>query len=711
MTDRRDLLLEVGTEELPPGELAALSDALAENLATGLEKEGLEHGPVARFASPRRLAVRIEQVVTSQPERLVERRGPALAHAFDAQGRPTRAALGFARSCGVSVEELDRLETARGAWLVFRSTEKAQFTVSLLPGIAAEALAGLPARRRMRWAADDIEFVRPVHWVVLLFGDAPVEAKVLGVTAGSLTRGHRFHHPGPLALESPGAYEDLLREEGRVIARVEERRELVERLIRAEAQRLGGHPVIDPPLLAEVTAMVEWPVAIGGSFDEEFLALPRRVLTATMQGHQRYFPVEDAGGALTRHFITVANIESRDPAQIRAGNERVIRPRLKDAAFFFETDLRTPLAERLEELEEVVFQDELGSLADKSRRVSTLARHVAAAMGCSPEEVRQAGRAGLLAKCDLVTGMVGEFPELQGYMGHQYALRHGEPPGVAAALEEAYLPRHAGDELPASPVGAAVAIADRLDTLVGIFGVGLLPRGDRDPFGLRRAALGVLRILIEREIDLELMRLIRVAVAEYGELVEAGPPGGSDEEQAPLAERVHAFALERLRAYFGEQGIATDVFNAVAARRPGRPLDFARRVRAVAHFRELPEAESLAAANKRIKNILRQAREQGESIPSRVDEGLLREDAEWNLAAKLVGLAPRVNELLRGARYEEALTHLAGLREAVDRFFEDVKVMDEDPAVRGNRLALLRSLERLFGQTADISELHPGGRD
>ncbi len=693
MAEARDLLVEIGTEELPPKSLRQLSEAFGREVSSGCESAHLRHGEVTTYATPRRLAVVVQALATHQPERQVTRRGPALDAAFDAQGNPTRAALGFARSCGVSLEHLERYRGKDGAWLVFRSTEVGQPTSMLLPNIVLQALERLPIRRRMRWADLDVEFVRPVHWVVLLFGDEVVETEILGVTTGRETRGHRFHHPEPIRVESPTAYSGLLYGTGRVVADIDTRKELILRQVRKSAVALDGQGLVSEALLEEVTGLVEWPVAVTGGFDKRFLELPEQVLIAVMQEHQRCFPVVDGNGRLRAHFIAISNIESISPETVQAGNERVIRPRLEDAAFFFKSDLETPLEDRLEKLKGVLFHERLGSLYDKSQRVSELAAHVAIAAGQPPEAVRQARRAGLLSKCDLLTEMVGEFPQLQGYMGRQYAERGGEPEPVAAALEEAYMPRFAGDAVPQSGVGRAVAIADKLDTLVGIFGIGQPPSGDKDPFALRRAALGVLRIIIEGETDLDLPKLINAATDRYREVLP---------QMHPMVSQLYEFMLERLRAYFLEQGTTADVFAAVAARRPTRPLDFARRVRAVDEFRRMPEAASLAVANKRIQNILRQANGQ---LPQQVDDGLFSEDAEWNLAAKVVGLTPRVRDLLGRGDYSGALKLLAGLRETVDDFFDSVKVMAEDERIKTNRLALLNSISTLFLETADISRL------
>ena len=774
MTGADDLLVEIGTEELPPKALRGLSEAFAAGIAAELDAAGFAHGAPIPYATPRRLAVHIPGVPGTQPDRDVERRGPPLAHAFDDKGTPTRAALGFAKSAGVDVDRLVRLETGAGAWLAHRFTETGATLASLLPGMLERALERLPAPRRMRWADRDTEFVRPVHWVVLMHGGEVVEAEILGVRSGRVTRGHRFHHDfrrtGGIALEHAGRYEAALRDEGRVVAGFEARMEMIREQVEREARALGGRALIDPALLEENTALVEWPVAVAGHFDAAFLALPDAVLTATMQGHQRYFPVAGDDGALMPHFIAVSNIESRDVETVRKGNERVIRPRLSDAAYFFDADCRRSLESRLEGLEDVVFQRELGTLHAKARRVSALAGRVAEAMDGSSEAAAHARRAGLLSKCDLLTEMVGEFPELQGRMGCEYARRDGEPEAVAAAIGEVYLPRFADDAIPATRAGRAVAIADKLDTLAGIFGIGQAPSGDKDPYALRRAALGVLRIIIEAGLDLDLDEMIEAAFEGYaGEGSEAPDrPGGTTPPaftpSPDAVAEVHRFMIERLRAWFADRSISADVFNAVLKvvfdkpGQPTRPLDFAHRVRAVEAFRALPEAASLSAANKRIRNILRQAEQAGidvppfkpgassplgsppsafsasaepasprengdptggmtaEHMPSRGGTGsagaadpLFREDAERSLAAMLAEIEPRAREMLDAGEYTGALTSLAGLRDGVDAFFDTVKVMDDDEKVRGNRLALLARIGALFMETADISLLQPAG--
>ncbi|MCC7410491.1 MAG: glycine--tRNA ligase subunit beta [Gammaproteobacteria bacterium] len=693
MSTRADALVEIGTEELPPKALAGLAEAFAAGVRSGLAQTRLECGALSTYATPRRLTLFIPALAACEPDHVVLRRGPALKAAFAADGSPTQAALGFARSCAVTVEQLERTETDQGGWLAYRSVETGRPAASILPQVVAEALARLPIPRRMRWGAGDAEFVRPVHWVVLLHGSDVIEAEILGVVAGRCTRGHRFHHPEPLSLPDPSAYVGALAR-AHVIAGFDERRQAIRDAIATQAAALGGSALYDDALLDEVTALVEWPVAVTGAFDAAFLRLPREVLVATLQGHQRYFPLAAPDDTLLPAFVTIANIDSRDLAQVRAGNERVVRPRLADAAFFWDSDCRRRLDSHLDSLRTVVYHERLGSLYDKTRRVESLALHIAERIG---GDTAMAARAALLSRCDLLSAMVGEFPELQGVMGGHYARGGGEAVEVAAALDELYLPRHAGDRLPRSRTGQALAIADRIDTLVGIFGIGQAPTGDKDPFALRRAALGTLRIIIEGALELDLAALVGAAAANLGDHIR-----DADVEGAVLE-----FMRERLRSYYLEAGIAADTFEAVAARPLTHPLDFDRRLRAVEAFRRLPAAASLAAANKRIGNILRKA---GQMPAAAIDAALLVEDAERDLHAALAvhEVGESLDAALAAGRtpdYTAVLTGLADLREPVDRFFDAVLVMCEDPAIRGNRLALLEHLHRQFLHVADIARL------
>ena len=691
---KRDFLVEIGTEELPPKSLPTLAIAFADGIAKGLDGAGLVHGAVERYATPRRLAVRVRRLVEQQPDRAIERRGPPLKAAFDAQGAPTQAALAFARSCGTEVSKLEKLETPKGVWMVHRGTETGASTVNLMPAIVQAALDGLPIAKRMRWGAGEAEFVRPVHWVLMIFGRDVVPCEILGVRSGNLTYGHRFMAPKAIRIASPGTYVGALQKRGRVMVDIDERRETIRKGVASVAAGLNGAAVIEDELLDEVTALVEWPVPLAGRFDAKFLELPAEVPIATMQDHQRYFPVRDADGRLMPWFITVSNIESSDPAQVIAGNERVVRPRLSDAAFFWASDRKHRLDSHREALKRVTFQTQLGSLYDKSERVSTLATDIAAGVG---GDAALAGRAADICKCDLLTAMVGEFPELQGVMGRYYAELDGEATEVCAAMREQYLPRFAGDALPATRTGMAIAIADRLDTVAGIFAIGQKPTGTRDPFGLRRAALGLLRIAVERGLELDLPRLIRNALAA---LPFAAPENTSAE--------VYDYVFERLRAYYleGDAGleITTEMFDAVLAMRPASPLDFDSRLRALAEFLRLPDAQSLAAANKRIANILRKA---PGPVGETIDEDLLRDPAEQILGEQLTAIARMVEPKFQARNYTEALQDLAVLRGAVDEFFDSVMVMADDPALRANRLALLGRLRSLFMHAADLSRL-PG---
>ena len=729
----RDFLFEIGTEELPPKALLGLQQALVASLGAGLDKAGLAHGELVGFATPRRLAVWVKRLAPAQPEQLIRRKGPPLTAAFDAQGQPTRAALAFAESCGTELTRLERITEGKGTFLYFTGSRPGARTVELLPGLTQAALDALPIPRRMHWGAGTALFVRPVHWLLMLYGSEVVRATLLDNPSGRHTRGHRFLAPRPLALASPDRYERTLRERGFVLADFAARRERIRAEVTALATRVGGRALIREPLLDEVTSLTEWPVPLAGKFEERFLSLPREVLTATLEDHQRYFPVEDAGGRLLPSFIAVANIKSRDPARVRAGNERVVRPRLADAAFFWEQDRKHPLAERREALAQVTYQARLGTLADKTRRVRTLAWEIAAATGARPDEAR---RAAELCKCDLLTAMVGEFPELQGTMGAYYAAADGEPADVAAAIREHYLPRSAGDELPATGAGLALAIADKLDTLAGIFAIGEKPTGAKDPFALRRAALGVQRILIEKRLDLDLLRCLGEAVAAVRTDIErirdsapqaaAAAAGDSGEGRAarpapahkplpPAAQvvtEVYDFLMERLRAYYlegaaklpGRATVTTEMFDAVLATRPSSPLDFDARLKALSVFLDLPEAGSLTAANKRIANILRKS---PEAPPAQVDAARLRESAEVRLFDSMRGLRDAVAEATARREYTGALGHLAQLRPAVDAFFDSVMVMDEDAALRANRLGLLAQLQSLFAGVADLSRL-PG---
>jgi glycyl-tRNA synthetase beta chain len=721
MTARHsDFLVEIGTEELPPKTLLTLEQAFVSALGAGLDKAGLTHGELVGFATPRRLAVWVKRLALQQPDQNLRRPGPPVSAAFDAAGKPTRAALAFAERYGTSVDTLQRLDEGKGSFLYFVGTKAGERAAALLPGLVQAALDQLPIARRMHWGTGDALFVRPVHWIVMLLGKDVLEATLLDVRSGRLTHGHRFHAPKPLSIASPGVYERTLRERGHVVADFAARRARIHAEVTSAAAVMNGRALIAEALLDEVTALTEWPVALAGQFEERFLALPREVLISTLQHHQRYFPLEDGAGHLLPAFIAVSNIDSRDPVRVREGNERVVRPRLADAAFFWEQDRRQPLAARSAGLDAVTFQAQLGSLGDKTRRVQSLAGELAAATGGSADEAR---RAAALSKCDLLTAMVGEFPELQGIMGSYYAQADGEPHEVAGAIREHYLPRAAGDELPATRAGVAVAIADKLDTIAGIFAIGGKPTGTKDPYGLRRAALGIQRILIEKSLALDLASFIDRALTQVrsdigriraaAPVAAAGPNGGS--APAPsTADEIYDFLMERLRAYYleragapalpGQATVTTEMFDAVLATRPASPLDFDARLKALSTFLGMPEAASLTAANKRIANILRKA---GVSGPAEVDVMQLRESAEVRLFDSMRGLREAVAAATAQQEYAGALGRLAQLRPAVDAFFDEVLVMDENPQLRANRLGLLAQLQGLFAGVADLSRL-PG---
>lgn len=695
MAATADFLVEIGTEELPPKSLADLEHAFAGQVGDGLRGAGLGFAGLSSYATPRRLAVLVSGLTLTQPVQMIEKRGPPVVVAFAADGSPTRAALAFAEGCGLPIERIGRVETAKGAWLFHSAQSPGRPAAELLHGIVTAALAALPIPRRMRWGSGDAEFVRPVHWVVMLLGDVVLPEPVLGITPGRMTRGHRFHAPEELVIGSPADYPILLSGRGKVIPEYRTRRDRVLRLANAAALAAGGHPVYSEALLDEVTGLVEWPVAITGGFDAGFLRLPEEVLIATLQGHQRYFPVRDSNNQLLPRFVTMANLESLEPDEVRAGNERVVLPRLSDAAFFWDQDRKSTLASRVERLGSVVFQQGLGSLMERSRRVASLGSGIARALGQDAEIVE---RAALLAKTDLLTAMVGEFPELQGRMGFHYATRDGEPAAIAVAIEEQYLPRHAGDRLPATPAGRALALADRADTLAGVFALGKRPSGNKDPFGLRRAALGLLRILVEDGVDLDLLALFEKAIRLQPVAVKDAP-GLADELFDFVVERSRAWYLDGLAPAMPAGTVTAESFEAVRLRRPTSPVDFHARLLGVGSFLKLPEAESLAVANKRIANILRTAA----AGDQRVDPALFESPEEHALHAAIEKVSGAHEQHLARRDYRQALQSLAALRSPVDAFFEAVLVMADTPAVRDNRLAQLRRLRDLFLGVADLS--------
>ncbi len=691
MSEVRDLLFELGTEELPPKSLTTLVSAFRVNVASGFQKLGLIHGEIRSYGTPRRLSVFVRDLSSMQSDQTLERRGPALQAAYQADGTPTKATEGFARSCGVPVDQLGVIQTDKGQWLGFTQRIPGVASTQLLPDIFHQALADLPIAKRMRWGAGTAEFVRPVHWAVLLFGDEVVEAEILGVSTGRLTHGHRFHQPTPFAISAPDRYEHELREKGRVIVDPEERKRAVEHMARDAASQLGGHPCIDDDLLGEVSALVEWPVPVVGRFDARYLDLPAEVLVTTMQANQKYFPVKDAQGRLIPYFITISNLESSCSDTVRQGNERVIVPRLSDAEFFWTQDRKRSLESRTADLATVTYQKTLGSLLERTHRLERLGVRIAHALDVSQGAIERAAR---LAKADLLTEMVSEFPNLQGIMGRYYARAEGETDEVALAIEEHYQPRAAGGPLPSSDEGSVLALAEKCETLAGIFSTGLLPSGDRDPFGLRRAALGMLRILIEQKRDLDIRQLFEHALGLYEHAFD----------HSKTLETILEFVHERMRSYFLEAGYASDEIESVLCLKPPRPLDAARRLRAVRDFRHLAAADSLAAANKRIRNLLRRS---DETVAGTVDEVLLTDPLEQALFEAARHARSDLLPLLQKSDYATALSRLAQLRDPVDAFFENVLVMAPEPGLRRNRLGLLALIENLFLGIADIGRLQP----
>ena len=695
MAGAADFLVEIGTEELPPKALRKLKDAFGEALADGLRSNRLDHESISTYASPRRLAALVSSVALTQEDRSKRLKGPPVSIAIGDDGKPTKTGLSFAKKCGVDFAALGREKTEKGEWLSCDAIEKGQPAAELLADIVADALNALPIPRRMRWGNHDTEFVRPVHWVLMLHGKKTVPGFVLDIPCGNVTRGHRFHAPGEIKIPEPGKYLSLLRQKGRVIADFDERREKIVHGVAEQANKLNGTAMTDAELVDEVTALTEWPVAMTGKFDKSFLMLPKEVIVATLTSHQRYFPVVDSKGELLSAFIVIANLDSKKPDTVRDGNERVIKPRLADASFFWKTDLKSPLGSRVDALQNVVYQKGLGSMHDKCIRIAALATLIAKQLDMDPQTVT---RAAVLAKCDLLTGMVGEFPELQGVMGRYYAEAGGEQEPVAEAIGEQYLPRFAGDYLPTTGAGQVLAVSDKLDTLAGIFVLGKKPTGNRDPFGLRRAALGVIRILIEKGLDIDFDEVLKAAILQQ-------PAAGADIDA--VRDELHDFVIDRLRRYYLDRdaGITTEMFEAVRAKRPSSLTDFDERLKAVTAFSRLEPAASLAAANKRTANILRQAEYKDDG---KLDARLLDDKAEVALYEALKNAESSVQPLLDKRAYTEALTELSKLRQSVDTFFDDVMVMTDDEAVRNNRLALLAELRGLFLNIADVSRLTPG---
>ena len=692
MAETRELLFELGTEELPPKSLLNLSRALQSGVEAGLQKAGLAYGELISYATPRRLGLLIKGLNTAQPDQTVERRGPAINAAYNADGSLSKAAEGFVRSCGTTPDKLTILKTDKGEWLCYKQEVKGAATADLFPDIIRSSLAGLPIAKRMRWGAGSAEFVRPAHWVLLLFGDTVIETTILDLPSGCNTRGHRFHSPRTITIDSPTEYAEKLRNEGKVIASYTERMDMIQALAEKAADSVGGVAHIEPALLEEIAALVEWPVPVLGGFEARYLELPAEVLITTMQENQKYFPVQKADGSLLPWFITFSNIDSSRIESVREGNERVVRPRLSDAEFFWNQDRKKTLEDRVPNLADITFQKTLGSLLDKTHRVQRLSVYIADAL---ENESAWVERAALLAKADLLTEMVGEFTNLQGTMGKYYALAEGEPKDIAIAIEEQYLPKQSGGALPTTKTGQMLALAEKLDTLTGIFSAGLIPTGDKDPYALRRAALGAIRILIECGLDLELPMLLEFALEPYTHHFD----------REATFKAVHEFILDRLKGYCLERGFSFDEFDAVLSVQPPRLLDFQSRLQAVQAFRNLPEAESLAAANKRIRNILRKSEA---PVIANVEEHGLVERQEKALLQAARDAREDVLPLLQDRDYTAALRRLAGLRDSVDAFFDGVMVMAEDPELRRNRLGLLAIVEGLFLDIADISKLQVG---
>jgi len=685
---KENLLIELGTEELPPKALKSLRDSLKSGIESGLKNAELSFDSIEAYATPRRLAVLVKQVETEQQDKEVEKRGPAINVAFDDTGKPTKAAEGWARSNGITVEQADRLKTDKGEWLLHKATVKGQALSVLVQGILEAAIKALPIPKPMRWGDSTAQFIRPVHTLTVMLGSELIDAEILETKSARFIQGHRFHSPQGFELDHVDNYLFKLRE-AKVIANFEERIETIQSEVSRLASELGGQVIQDDELVEEVAALVEWPVALTASFDQGFLAVPKEPLIVTMKDDQRYFPVEDGKGNLLPQFIFITNIESRDPQQIIKGNEKVVRPRLADAQFFFESDKKVTLESRVAALDSVLFQKQLGSIGDKARRISVLAGKIANQLTA---DVKASERAGLLCKADLVSDMVSEFPETQGVMGKHYALNDGESPVVAEAIEQHYWPRFSGDELPLTKEACAVALADKLDTLVGIFGIGQVPKGDRDPFALRRAALGLLRTLVERKLSLDLHELLAASVEGFGDKLSNNT----------VATDVFDFLLGRFRPWYQDQGITVDVIQSVLARSPSKPTDFDQRVKAVQSFKSMDSAASLAAANKRVGNILAKS---DEEISGNVDEALLQEESETTLYRLVKQTEGAVKPLIAAGKYSDALTHLSELKEPVDAFFEHVMVNADDDKVRINRLNLLFRLRQLFLEIADISLL------
>jgi glycyl-tRNA synthetase beta chain len=694
MNQTDDFLVEIHTEELPPKAILKLAEAFHQQMKERLQKAELAFEDITFFATPRRLAVLVKNLAATQSDQVVERKGPARQAAFDIQGHPSQACIGFAKSCGVTPDQLMIIKNQQGEWVGYKQNVPGKSVTELLPAMVEQAVAALPILKRMRWGDNDRPFIRPIHSIIMLYGDQVVPGSLLGFTHGRLTRGHRFHAPDWMSIPHASLYESLLKTAGHVVPNFAERRKMIAAQVSAclAAMGKGAAIVSSPELLDEVTGLVEWPVALAGSFDATFLALPKEVLISAMEDHQRYFPVmNERDEKLLPYFITISNIASHDLKRVIHGNERVLRARLADAAFFYETDKKESLEQRIKPLKGIVFQAKLGTLYEKAERISKIAEFIARKMGVNAE---QAARAGMLAKTDLTTNMVGEFPELQGVMGYYYAIFDGEPDDIARAMTEQYMPRFAGDELPKNPVGQTLALADRIDTLIGAFGINQLPTADKDPYGLRRAAVGILRTLIENELDLDLADVFDFAVSRYADKLE---------NTKPLTQQVLHFIQERMRSWYLEQGVTADVFAAVAEVGITNPLDVHQRIQAVQTFKKLPEAETLSIANKRVSNIL--AKYVDTIDAKTIDPAFFESMAEKELAKQLEANSQVIVRLYQNRKYDEVLLQLAQLRKPIDDFFDQVMVMTDDKPRRENRILLLSKLRSLFLQVADIALL------
>ncbi|MCG7532915.1 glycine--tRNA ligase subunit beta [Psychrobium sp. MM17-31] len=683
-----NLIIELGTEELPPKSLRTLAEAFRDGMKAQLDKADIAYEAIDFLASPRRLAVSVKALATGQADKIVEKRGPAISSAFDADGNPTKAAEGWARSNGITVDQAERLKTDKGEWLLFKAEVKGQATKELLPAMIEHSLAKLPIPKPMRWGSNSMQFIRPTKTLTVLLGGELIDATVLGCKSDRVIRGHRFHGESEMTLDHADNYTSLLREKGFVIADYEERKALVKQQVMDAASAENGVADLDDDLLEEVCSIVEWPITYVGSFEDKFLDVPAEALIYTMKDNQKYFPLLDNDGNLMARFIFVSNIDSKEPKQVIEGNEKVVRPRLADAEFFYAQDQKKTLESRIDSLENILFQKQLGTLKEKSQRIADLAEIIAGKIGANATDAK---RAGMLCKTDLMTDMVLEFPDVQGVMGMHYARFDGESEDVAVALNEQYMPRYAGDQLPGSLVSCSVALADKFDTLVGIFGIGQIPKGDKDPFALRRAAIGALRIIVEKDLDLDLTDLVDAAASLYGDKIKAG-----------INDSVVDFMLGRFNAWYQDQDVATDIVKAVMARRPTRPSDFNKRIEAVTAFRALEASKTLAAANKRVGNILAKT---DEAIADSVNDALLVEDAEKALAQVVTKLATDLAPVFAESDYNKALTELAQLKEPVDAFFDNVMVMCDDVDTKLNRLALLNTLRNQFLNVADISLL------